>query len=71
MTRQDMIDKLFNWYWEWAKRPEEYEYFEDRERDTRLRTDKLNHLNAMTDEQLKDLYIMELMRREGYVKNES
>lgn len=71
MTRQEMIDKLYGWYWEWAKLPAEYDYFEDKERETRLRTDKLNHLNSMTNDALKELYVMELIRRESHAKEQS
>ena len=71
MTRKDMINKLCGWFWEWAKLPEKYEYFEDKERETRLRTNKLNELNAMTTEALRELYVSELIRRESHAKEQS
>ena len=69
MTRQDMIDKLLVWYVDWLRA---YGYADfDPTRATEMEYSKWNSLNDMTDKQLKDLYVQELIRRESHAKDES
>lgn len=69
MTKQEMIDKLYGWYVEWL---ENIKYnHDDPVQATEMKDSKWKSLNSMTDEKLKDLYVMELIRRESHAKNES
>jgi uncharacterized protein YjiS (DUF1127 family) len=70
MTRQELIDKLFIWYCEWIEIMTIKEYVHQEQRSMIMKKDKMRRLNCMTDEQLKDLFIRELIRRESYA-NES
>ena len=63
-----MIDKLYAWYVEWLRQDGFAEY--DPTHATEMKNDKLKRLNLMTDEKLKDLYVMELIRRESHAKDE-
>ena len=69
MTRQEMIDKLFLWYVEWLDQ-DDFAGF-DPTHATGMKDDKWRSLNYMSDEALKNLYVMELIRKESYVKDES
>ena len=57
MTRQEMIDKLYEWYCDWIKDATEPTA-------TEMKENKWQHLNTMPDEKLKELYVQELIRRE-------
>lgn len=68
MTREETIERLYEWHYEWSKPPDRYDYFEDKQRELRLRDSKLKELNAMTDEELTEEYvdtlILKLYRKE-------
>lgn len=80
MTRQELIDKLYEWYCEWVDNQNEPLFKEIttadqgdylQKRSILMKEDKMRRLNIMTDEQLKTMFVQELIRKESYAKDES
>jgi hypothetical protein len=69
MTRQEMIDKLYGWYVEWLDKDGFAEF--NPTGASEMKDSKWKSLNSMTDEALKELYVMELIRRESHAKEQS
>ena len=63
MTRQEKIEKILEWDYEIKKIPSQYDYFQDREREIRLRNNKINELNSMTDSELETEFLEQLIIR--------
>ena len=79
MTRQELIDKLYEWYCEWVDNQNEPLFKEIttadqgaylEKRSILMKEDKMRRLNIMSNEQLENMFVQELIRREGYA-NES
>lgn len=68
MTRDEMIERIVEMYYQWSKPPEKYDYFEDMQRETKVRDSKYKELSNMTTEELTaeyvDTLIMKLYRKE-------
>ena len=70
MTRQELIDKLYAWYVEWLNKSsidgQTNEYYQHRGKENKiLAKDKMRRLKCMTDDKLKEMFVMELIRRES------
>lgn len=71
MSRQELIDKLYEWYCEWLenksiKTSEGYEndfYAHQEQRNLELKKDKMRRLHCMTDEKLREMFVLNLAER--------